>query len=699
MRHRFFGVLLFLGAVIAACSGSQTVYTPSTSSTSGATSSSTVSFLVVVPSATTSARTRPNVVVPSNATSVTFTLNSVGGTSYTGTPTSETLASSNSACTSVSGQLSCVFNLTAPVGALVYTVTVYNGTSVIAEGNVAVTTTAGGTVNAPLTLSGTVAKIVLSVGSAFEGLSTTVPITVQAEDSNGTTILGTYTSAITLSDSDTSGVTSITTAGSDNPPARELLSSSDTATLSYNGGTLTSAATIGATASGVSASNVTTASFLPTTNYYAQSGSISLGYTSYETSNYDAVATAEPSPSWSTYTSSPIPIATGQTFDGVSNAIGVTGLDYTDARSWLSYFSTEETTYYAWSASGTGATLGLLGFSDPDNGYYQYLLDLNEESLQQTCATPYEQVLVIPMPSSWSVVNGAGTCTTVFNDGEGDLDTQAYASNGSYTDTTNESNGYWPVGAATTTIDSAGDASYTMNSEYGQGTLSVPAPSPGASMIPVDWTLSGSDPIIPTPAPTSVPNPWAAIGLANGTIPSPLLQDTITSKGAISSLPPMCAVPAGLVPSSNPPLSEADESVTVADPMDDFLPFYATETIKHYYLNGVGEICNENQTTSDWFDGDTYNFYWFSSYNYYLGSAISYYADYDTNYDSQFSDYYTYITQTSLTAANARTRDFTKAAATAAQALTAMTYHLAHGPGFSKRLMKARATSRFYRAH
>ena len=156
LQTRVFGALLVLGAALTACSGNNSPVYVTPSGGNG----STVSFLVVVPSGqgTQAHVRRPDVVVPPNATSVVFTLDTVGGKASTGTPTTETLSSSNSDCTSVNGQLSCVFNVSAPVGALVFTVTVYNGSTIIAEGNVAVTTTSGGAVNAPITLSGTVAK-------------------------------------------------------------------------------------------------------------------------------------------------------------------------------------------------------------------------------------------------------------------------------------------------------------------------------------------------------------------------------------------------------------------------------------------------------------------------------------------------------------------------------------------------------------
>jgi hypothetical protein len=673
---------------------------------------STVSFLVIVP-APTNARTRPHVILPSNATSVKFTIDSVNGNAYSGTPTTEVLALTTSGCQSASSQLSCLFNLAAPIGTVIWTVTAYNGTTVIAEGNLSVTTTNGSTVSAPVTLTGTVAKIAVAVGAAVAGVSITVPITVQAEDANGYTILGTYTSPISLSDSD-STYTSIATSGSDGPHAGELLSSSDTATLTYNGGAMSTAATISASASGVSASNVTPATFLPVTNYYAQSGSISFGQTSYSSENYDAQATPLPSPSWNSYTSSPVPIATGQTFDGVSNAIGVNGLAATDSLSSCCYaydtpafyLSSSAITYYAWSAGNGEAALGLLGYSDPNNPYYENVLaasccGLTELSLLQTCAPPYPQLFVVPLPASWNVFSGSGPCTTTFTDTEDDTDTYTYYANGSYTDSTNDPSGYnLPPGAASTTVDSAGDVTYTIDSPYGAGSMSVPAPSPEASMIPVSFTLPDpSVPFVPTPAPSTAPNPWAAIGLANGTIPNPLLQDTMTNKGAISSLPAMCAVPAGLVPSTNPPLTEVDETIVAADPMNNWLPFYLSQSIKHYYLNGVGEVCNENQSTGDYFDYEDYGDNWLWSFNYYLGGAIAWYAGVDTNYDSYYSDTYTYITETSLTAVDARVRDFAKSAPTAAQALTAMTYQLAHGSALVHRMTRARPKSRFIRRY
>lgn len=707
--RRLHGAFVALAVIaLAACGGGVGQgFSPKPVPVSSGMGTGTVSFLVVVPSTTTAIRKRPNVVVPSSATSITFTIDTVNGTAYTGTPTTETLSASNTSCTSVSGQLTCAFNLTAPVGAVVYTVTVYDGTSVIAEGNVAVTTTAGAAVNAPLTLTGTVAKIAITGPAVpIAGQPATYALTVQAEDANGYTILGTYTSAITLTDSDTTGDTSIATSGSDNPPAGELISSSDTASLNYNGGTLSTPATIGASATGVSAANVTTASFAPIGNYYASNGSVSFGQTSYELSGYDAAPAPTASPAWATMTTSPIPIATGQSFDGVNNAIGVGGISSTDSLgSCCQELSSLSSTYYAWSITSAQAALGLLGFADPANEFYEYMLYAPASvsvsaTLVQTCAAPYPQLLVLPMPATWNVYTGSGGCTTAYVSMYGDSDTDKTAADGSYTDNYSEPSGaVFPQGSAALTVGSSGAVSYTLTGSYGAGSMTIPAPSPDASTIPVSFaTPAVGVAFFPTPAPSTAPNPWAAIGLPNGVPPSPLLQDTMTYKGAISSLPAMCAVPSGLVPASNPPLTEVDETIVSADPMEDWQPFYTSSLVKHYYLNGVGEVCNENQSSYDLFDGleASLGYGWaeFWSYNQLPGGALAWYTGLDDNYDSSFSDTYTYITDTSLKAVSAKVRDFTKVAPTAAMELTETTYALAHG-GLGHRLLLHRTAREF----
>jgi NHL repeat/Beta-propeller repeat len=61
---------------------------------------------------------------------------------------------------------------------------------------------------------------------------------VAVYDASGEAIVGTYGTPVVFTNSDTTGATAVTTSGSDSPPARTLLSSSDTAYLSYSGQTI-----------------------------------------------------------------------------------------------------------------------------------------------------------------------------------------------------------------------------------------------------------------------------------------------------------------------------------------------------------------------------------------------------------------------------------------------------------------------------
>ena len=121
------------------------------------------------------------------------------------------------------------------------------------------TVKAGKQNTASFTLKGVVKSLAIgslpagTLGSAF---GSPQAFAVVAKDADGNIITGTYDVPIHLADGDVSGHTSIGTSGSDKPPAGELLSSSDVATLTYDGASLLSAA-LSATASGSTASHAT----------------------------------------------------------------------------------------------------------------------------------------------------------------------------------------------------------------------------------------------------------------------------------------------------------------------------------------------------------------------------------------------------------------------------------------------------------
>jgi hypothetical protein len=175
--------------------------------------------------------------------------------------------STNPNCTGPSlGPYSCTIGIQLLSGRYVATISTYDavscsGTSCTIPGsahllstakNVPVTMTGGAVNNLDFTLSGVVASLTVSgLPSGTQGTAFASPqaFAVTAKDAGGYTIVGAYQNVVTLSDSDTSGATSITTSGSDSPPPGQLIGSSDTAVLNYNGDAL-SPATISATASG-----------------------------------------------------------------------------------------------------------------------------------------------------------------------------------------------------------------------------------------------------------------------------------------------------------------------------------------------------------------------------------------------------------------------------------------------------------------
>ncbi|MGB6986137.1 MAG: hypothetical protein WBD74_09225 [Candidatus Aquilonibacter sp.] len=664
MRSVTFALLAFMAAALAACGGTTYVYEtpqpniptptmhPTTQPTGAA--SSTVSFLVIVPAATGGVRHRPNVVVPSSSQSVSILLDSVNGTPSTNTPTIANLSASATNCEATSAQLSCAINVSAPVGTLVYTLTVFsaaNGTgSTLGAGNLAVTTTAGATVSAPATLSGTVAKIVLSVSTAPFGASATLPVTVQGEDAKGATVLGTYANPIVVTDSDPSAQTSLSSSASN------VTSSQVAVMLTYAGGAMNAPATIGATAANVNPSNVTPTTFSPNQTYPTVNNAVTtFAYTQTGMSGTNGPPSGAPITSSGSYT---VTVATGQSFSGATNLVQMNGLlaasaglpsTFTNCCNYQNLVA-----YYAWTPQNSGSSLGLVGMT-------------SSSDFTLTCVSPYSKQIVVPLTAGWNVRSGSAPCTSTYNDFAGNTDVAVLNADGSYTDTGSVVNccGY----TLDLAVNSDGSTAQTLNEVCGCGSSSIIAvsvPSPGASVVPVALqTFPGAIPspgstTTPSPVATSVPNPWSISGISipGSKIPNPLESDTFTVASSAPSLPSECAIPAALL-GTNPTLTEADETVILADPGEDWNQFYyATQTITHYYLDGVGEICNKNVLVAAMYDNHDFT-------SYYLGS--------DTSYDTFAGTTWSYVTATTLMATSARRRE-------AAAAFTMATYALAHGP-------------------
>lgn len=121
---------------------------------------------------------------------------------------------------------------------------------------------------ANVTLEGVPSSFAFVFAAAPANVAFANPVRFQVHvlDAQGYTIAGTYTQPVTLTDNDTTGCTTIATSGSDNPASGTLLSSSDIATIDYNGGSF-GYATVSAVATGATTGNGVFKVTVPTFTY------------------------------------------------------------------------------------------------------------------------------------------------------------------------------------------------------------------------------------------------------------------------------------------------------------------------------------------------------------------------------------------------------------------------------------------------
>ncbi|NNM92801.1 MAG: hypothetical protein HKL92_05605 [Candidatus Eremiobacteraeota bacterium] len=270
--------LLFVFA-LAACSGGgggSPIGTPSTPAPppppgNGGTTTIPTHFVIGAPPSSTSAlsSSRSPQYVPTTVQSVTITLDTVNAASPpSGLTTTATDNISAPSCP-------CVVNgPSVPPGSDGFTITTYDHTggtgNAISVATPTIAITAGTTNNVTITLAGIPKTLAISgIPSASAGTAlAATALSVAAKDADGNTITGPYASPITLADGDTTGASTFATSGSDSPPTRELLSSTDTATLAYTGLAILPATL---TASATGATNGT-ATFTPTLQPIVYSG-------------------------------------------------------------------------------------------------------------------------------------------------------------------------------------------------------------------------------------------------------------------------------------------------------------------------------------------------------------------------------------------------------------------------------------------
>ena len=244
-RQAFFAILL--GAtILAACSGGGGGVTPA----GGPARTGNAHLTIVIPQTLNAGTVRAPKYISPATKSISISVNA-------GTPVIADLTPGSPDCpvgntTTVrhgaSAALTCTIDVTAPIATDTFLLKLYDGLH--ATGNVLATTTVTRTIagSTPITISmnGVAHTVVISLGNAspLVGSAVTIPVYVTVEDPSGAVITGegNYDAPIALTDSDTSGHTHLSSASIAGP--------GNAVTLSFDGSSSVSSATISATVAG-----------------------------------------------------------------------------------------------------------------------------------------------------------------------------------------------------------------------------------------------------------------------------------------------------------------------------------------------------------------------------------------------------------------------------------------------------------------
>lgn len=179
---------------------------------------------LVLPHTTASAARRPAFIAPS-VRSGTFSVNG-------GTPVVAELVAGAPGCTTTASGLTCLVTVQAPGGSDTFTVALYDAAN--ASGALLGTGTTTAVINGATSVGITIGGVVAAVNLAFTnpapagGMPATLPLTITALDADGNIILADpYATPITLSDSDTSGATQLS--------STTVASPAQAVTVTFNG--------------------------------------------------------------------------------------------------------------------------------------------------------------------------------------------------------------------------------------------------------------------------------------------------------------------------------------------------------------------------------------------------------------------------------------------------------------------------------
>jgi len=257
--------LALAAAAIAGCSGNAgsvlgPMPQPGAPLPSGAASSA--QFVIKVPASTTSAAFRKPMYISPSTKSIAISAN--GGAAVTAN-----LTPGSPGCVAATSNtpLTCTVSISAPTGTDTFTLITYDGAN--GTGNKLSTATVSALIApspaqnvVPVVLNGIVSSIQLVLSNCCPPADNTphvIKLTVNAMDADGNVIVGpgNYANPITLSDSDTSGHTKLSTTMLNSPTDASAV------TVLYDGSPALKSATFCASASGVTPANVKCATLTP----------------------------------------------------------------------------------------------------------------------------------------------------------------------------------------------------------------------------------------------------------------------------------------------------------------------------------------------------------------------------------------------------------------------------------------------------
>jgi hypothetical protein len=257
-RHLVFG--LMTGAALSGCgggsAGSALPHVPLSAAPSPAPTlgSSSAEIAVTIPPASSNAaalRRQPRY-VSTHTQSASIAINDE-------TPIVVNLSASSPNCVAIAGGgRTCTVSVNAPVGVDTFAETLYASTdaagAALSQGKTSATIAAGKANTVSLTLDGMIASLALMLANPTppEGTPAQIGLTVNFNDASGASIIGNdaFVTPVTLSDSDSSGITSLSKTTLNSPADASAL------VVNYSGAALTQAV-FGAAAGSIVAPNAT----------------------------------------------------------------------------------------------------------------------------------------------------------------------------------------------------------------------------------------------------------------------------------------------------------------------------------------------------------------------------------------------------------------------------------------------------------